>query len=501
MQNNRKIRCPFFVILFLLITTISTVFAQDTSPFFRKGAIRVLILSGKNNHDWRTTTPFLKKILLDSERFDVRVTEEPAGLTSATLAPYDLLVSDYNGPRWGDVTEKAVEEFVKSGKGIVIVHGASYAFHGLNVLGDRSVRTDIMEPPWLEYGKIIGAIWSLDEPRTGHGKRHSFKVKFINREHPIARGADETFIATDELYHNFRMHPSASILATAYDSPEMDGTGKDEPILWTVNYGNGRVFNDALGHDLTAMCEPGFIATFLRGCEWAATAKVTLPPKSNLNQRKSDALKILVVTGGHDFDTEFYTLFEGYDDLIWNHAPSNHAAFNSDIRQKFDVLVLYDLSNEISENEQKNLKDYVESGKGIVVLHHAIADYVSWEWWYKEVVGGKYLLKPEGNIPASTYKHDEEMFVQPVIDHPITSAVGPLHLWDETYKGMWISPDVKVLLRTDNPTSDGPVAWISPYKKSRIVYIELGHDRFAHLYPAYRTLVYRAIMWSTGRLR
>lgn len=500
MRNLRTIIFLMFILsLFFIIIPIT--FAQNTAALFRSGAIRVLILSGRNNHDWRTTTPFLKKLLLDSDRFDVRVNEEPAGMTAATLAPYDLLVLDYNGPRWGEVTEKAVEEFVKSGKGMVVIHGASWAFNGLQVLGDRHVRTGIMEPAWPEYAKMIGGIWSEAEPRTGHGKRHSFKVKFVNREHPIAQDMDETFIATDELYHNMRMQPTATILAAAYDDPQMGGTGKDEPILWTINYGKGRVFHDALGHDVTAMSEPGFITTFLRGCEWAATSKVTLPPKSNLNQRKPDALKILVVTGGHDFDTEFYTLFEGYDDLIWNHVPSNHSAFNSDIRQKFDVLVLYDLSNEISENEQKNLKDYVESGKGIVVLHHAIADYISWEWWYKEVVGGKYLLKPEGSMPASTYKHDEEMFVRPVIDHPITSAVGPLHLWDETYKGMWISPDVQVLLRTDNPTSDGPVAWISPYEKSRVVYIELGHDRFAHLYPAYRILVKRAILWSAGKLK
>jgi type 1 glutamine amidotransferase len=87
-----------------------------------------------------------------------------------------------------------------------------------------------------------------------------------------------------------------------------------------------------------------------------------------------------------------------------------------------------------------------------------------------------------------------------VAKHPITARLGAMHLWDETYKGMWISPEVKVLLRTDNPTSDGPVAWISPYSKSRVVYIELGHGETAHLYTLYRTLVQDAIRWSAGRL-
>jgi type 1 glutamine amidotransferase len=74
-----------------------------------------------------------------------------------------------------------------------------------------------------------------------------------------------------------------------------------------------------------------------------------------------------------------------------------------------------------------------------------------------------------------------------------------MHLWDETYHGMWISPDVKVLLRSDAATSDGPVAWISPYQKSRVVYIQLGHGETAHLYPNYRVLVQNAIRWTAGR--
>jgi len=142
----------------------------------------------------------------------------------------------------------------------------------------------------------------------------------------------------------------------------------------------------------------------------------------------------------------------------------------------------------------------VESGKGLVVLHHAIADYNSWDWWVQEVVGGKYLLMDERGMPASTYLHDVELFVRPAARHAITSGIGPMHITDETYKGMWISPDVEVILETDNETSDGPLAWISPYDKSRVVYIQLGHDRLAFLHPAYRQLVQQAILWSVGTL-
>src|SRR5208282_3656427 len=114
-----------FALCATFVLALSTMFAQDNIPVFQPGKIRVLIFSGRNNHDWRTTTPFLRKVLVDSGRFDVRVEEEPAGVTAATLAAYDVLVLDYEGPRWGKVTEEAVENFVKQGKGLVAVHAAN----------------------------------------------------------------------------------------------------------------------------------------------------------------------------------------------------------------------------------------------------------------------------------------------------------------------------------------------------------------------------------------
>jgi len=164
------------------------------------------------------------------------------------------------------------------------------------------------------------------------------------------------------------------------------------------------------------------------------------------------------------------------------------------------VLVLYDMVPEIGEQRQKNLRAFLESRGGAVVLHHAIADFPSWLWWTDEVVGGKYLERAVPGHAASTYKHDEDLYVEAVGQHPITRGLGPMHFRDETYKGMVISPKVRVLLRTTNPTSDGPVAWIGPYEKSRVVYIQLGHGRFAHENPDYQELVHRAILWAARRL-
>ena len=225
---------------------------------------------------------------------------------------------------------------------------------------------------------------------------------------------------------------------------------------------------------------------------------VVLLAGSTLNGQSVPELNVAVVTGGHDYETSFYRVFE-QPGIRWDHFVSNEAAFARDLR-KYDVVVLYDMSKDLGPKGRANAQAFAESGKGLVVMHHAIVDYATtWPWWYQELVGGRYLEQPDGNQPASSYKHDEELQIEPAMNHPIVDSLGRFRITDETYKGMWISPKVKVLLKTDNPTSDGPVAWISPWPKARVVYIQLGHDRKAHDNPAFRKLVRNTIVWSAGK--
>ncbi|HWQ92835.1 MAG TPA: hypothetical protein VN673_14255, partial [Clostridia bacterium] len=50
--------------------------------------LRVLILSGQNNHNWRETTPRLRMILESEGRFTVEISEQPEHLTNVALEPY-----------------------------------------------------------------------------------------------------------------------------------------------------------------------------------------------------------------------------------------------------------------------------------------------------------------------------------------------------------------------------------------------------------------------------
>ena len=62
------------------------------------------------------------------------------------------------------------------------------------------------------------------------------------------------------------------ILATAFSSKSQ----RHEPMIFTIDYGKGRVFHTPMGHADYSMKCVGFITTLLRGTEWAATGKVTV---------------------------------------------------------------------------------------------------------------------------------------------------------------------------------------------------------------------------------
>lgn len=473
--------------------------ADRWAPFYQPGKVRALILSGRNNHDWRTTTPYLRQLLEDSGRFDVRVAEATDGLTAATLEPYDVLVMDYGGPRWGEGTEQAMEAFVRGGKGFVTVHGATYHFSGLDVITDGHRAVGYKEPAWPGFRQLAGVGWDAMPERGYHGPRHTFTVRVRQAEHPVTRGLPETFRATDELYHGMTVVPGAEVLATAYSDPDRGGTGRDEPMLVATSFGAGRGFYTALGHELAAMWEPGFRSTFLRGVEWAATGKVTLPADAGWKAVEREVLRVRVVTGGHSYEPSFYTLFEGQPGLEWNHATTPEEALGRDLLPSTDVLVLYNMSQDLNDTQRRHLESFANSGRGIVVLHHALANYQKWEAWWKEIVGARYVLEGEPGYPGSTYHHDQWMECVPAGRHPIVDGVGPMRLLDETYHGVWQAPGILPLLRTDHPKSDAVLAWISPWEKARVVGIQPGHDAHSYRNPAYRQLVLNAIRWAAGK--
>ena len=497
-----RIACALLTTVLLCVSA-----AAQGAESSASARLRILILTGQSDtqyHDWRLSTPFLRGVLDRTGHFDVRVLEEPRGMTAATLAGYDALVLNYLGPRWGAESERAVEEFLRTGKGLVAVHGVSYGvFLGMEWKGDRWGRSSTGDRGWKAYPDILGASWTPGD--LGHAVRHVFPVKWVDKEHPISKGLEETFLANDELYHKLALRPNAHVLATAFSDAKLGGTGREEPIVWTASFGAGRTVYIPLGHDLEAVSQPGFVTTFARSVEWAASGKVTLPARiSAASEARHDAVRVLVVTGGHSYPVDFYTLFEGRDDLRWQHATTSAEAFGPDVKDRFDVIVFHDMREDLPEAERASLREFVESGKGVVAIHHAIVNYSAWPWWHEEIIGGKYWVQPSGSHGKSEFKEDVQVIARPAKgagDHPVMRGVPPLVVEDEVYRSMWHSPKIKVLMETDHPLNDRPVVYVGPHPKARSVYIQLGHSAETYHHPGYRRLVHNAIFWAAGRLK
>ena len=276
-----------------LLMTLTCNVSQAKKP------IKVMILTGQNNHGWQKSSVMMQDYLNQSGMFEVdMVLSPPKGEDMSTFKPdfsaYKAVILDYNGDMWSEATQAAFLDYVKNGGGVVVYHAADNAFS-----------------KWKEYSEIIGLGWGIKDghyvywlddkmvedhsegPAGKHGSQHAFILKARDRKHPIMKGLPESWThPQDELYDSMRGPAKGmTVLATAFSSLESKGSGRDEPALMTIKWGKGRIFHTILGHvwregnDFPGMESVSFIVTFLRGTEWAATGKVTQKVPDNFPQK------------------------------------------------------------------------------------------------------------------------------------------------------------------------------------------------------------------------
>jgi uncharacterized protein len=264
----------------------------------KETGFKTLIITGQNNHNWKASSPILKQILDETGLFtsEIMITPDKGGDMS-TFSPdfskYKLVVLDYNGDSWSDKVKAGFTEYVKNGGGVVIYHAADNSFPewkeynemtGLGGWGNRSEK----DGPYVYYKNNVLVTDTSAGPGGTHGKRREYLVKTRITDHPITKGLPSRWLhGNDELYSLLRgPAKNMQILATAFaDSAAGGGTMRDEPMLMTITYGNGRIFHTAMGHadedGGPAMQCAGFITTLQRGAEWAVTGSVTQPVPSD----------------------------------------------------------------------------------------------------------------------------------------------------------------------------------------------------------------------------
>ena len=217
-------KIPFTILFFLTIF-----FCQSQVRY--SDPIRLLILSGSNNHDWHQTTPLLESIYKGSSRFEVEITNQPDTLVYRELKEFDAIVSNWNS--------------------------------------------------WPEFDKISTGAWLED---TWHGIRSPVKVKIENHEHPVTKEFSD-FQIFDELWINAKQNDRFQVLGSAINEEDLNKGYENQPAIFVSDYGKGRIFHTILGHDTKSMSNTGFQTLMLRGTEWAATSKVSLPIPKELQQK------------------------------------------------------------------------------------------------------------------------------------------------------------------------------------------------------------------------
>ena len=221
----------------------------------------MLILSGRNNHEWQQTTSVLAHILSESQKFSIKINEKPDTLTSADFLQVDVILSNWNSwpendLRWPVKTELALLQFIENGGGFVTFHSSSSAFYN-----------------WPEFQKISTAAWIMDS--TYHDKPSETRITITSKMHPVTKGVND-FDIFDELWIQAAENPEFEVLGTASKKEISETEIKPQPAIMVAGYGKGRIFHTILGHDINAIQNPGFSILIINATEWTATGKVTL---------------------------------------------------------------------------------------------------------------------------------------------------------------------------------------------------------------------------------
>lgn len=258
--------------------------------------IPVLLVDGQSsgpNHDWRLVTAVAKKAIDEAGIFKLTVATSPQfggdfGNFKPNFQDYRVVVWNYDAPDWPADLRQQLDDYVSHGGGLVVVHAAGVAFpdwpafNRMTGIAGWKNRSEKSGPYWyFKDGKLVSE--NAPGPAGSHGARIPFQVVTRAPEHPIMKGLPPTWMhAGDELYARLRgPGENMTVLATAYSDPKNNGTGRDEPALMAVSYGEGRVFHTTWGHDIVGLSCVGFLTTLQRGTEWAATGKVTQKVPAN----------------------------------------------------------------------------------------------------------------------------------------------------------------------------------------------------------------------------
>jgi uncharacterized protein len=272
--------------------------------------IRVLIIDGFSNHDWRMTTARVVDILRRDGGFSTLVSTSPDSTASPEeiqkwlppLEQADVILMNCNDLAhpvdWSPAARQAIERFVHDGGGMYALHSANNSF-----------------ADWPEYNRMIGMGWRKKDygtalevdangqivrippgegDRTSHGKRVDALVTQLG-EHPIHAGLPHEWRVADAEVYTFVRGPAENVQVISYSNDNRYHIGF--PVEWVVQYGRGRVYTSSLGHLWKGDVNPpafrcvAFQTLMVRALRWVAHREIDPAPPPDFPSAQAVSLR------------------------------------------------------------------------------------------------------------------------------------------------------------------------------------------------------------------
>ncbi|MEL7028480.1 MAG: ThuA domain-containing protein [Pseudomonadota bacterium] len=258
----------------------------------------------------------------------------------------------------------------------------------------------------------------------------------------------------------------------------------------------------------------------------------------------ADPIRVLLVTKGHPYERgPFFEMIDSLGvDVTHVEHPAAQAILRPEHTEPYDVFVFYDMPGYVfdfgvsmetvppSEAFKSGFMELLETGKGFVFLHHALAAWPDWPE-YGEIVGGRFLYQPgpvRGRyFPDSGYLTNVDFDARVVAaHHPICAGVPPrFRMNDELYLAHVFEDAVEPLLRADfdyvdgnfysadravrlgemnsnkdwsHPPGSNLIGWVKSYRSAPIAYLQNGEAAGSYADPNYRRLLANAIAWAAS---
>src|SRR4051812_30842375 len=205
--------------------------------------IEVLFLGhASEHHNSGKYAPILAAALA-KDGIDFSYTTDPNDLNPQNLAKYDAVLLYANHDTATPAQAQALLDFVRSGKGFIPIHSASFCFRN--------------SP---EFIRMVGGEFQRHDTAT-------FNTTTINPDHPVMKGLTP-FTTWDETYVHTHLNPDKTVLQERVQGDH------HEPWTWVRTEGQGRVFYTAYGHDERTWTQEGFQSLVRNGILWAVGDRV-----------------------------------------------------------------------------------------------------------------------------------------------------------------------------------------------------------------------------------